>query len=121
MARKRRTLNICKLRPDRFRDMTSDQLMKIWGRLGASAPTKRKFEGNVKALVVALAVAKDQRRRGADSSSYEKQSERLIQEIYETQQKAGCALPENELVARDAERADQSNTARKLRRKAIIR
>lgn len=128
MARKR-NLNICKVRPDRFRDMTPDQLMNVWKRLGASAPAARKINQKVKALVVALAVAKQQEEResrgaivgNSGSDSYHAQADRLTNEIYELQQKAGCKLPENELVARDAERSDKPNEARRLRRKAIIR
>ena len=133
MARKR-NLNICKVRPDRFRDMTADQLINVWKRLGASAPAHRKVNQKVKALVVALAVAKNQHKRGAkpphgewrvsaaeQAREYNQQADRLISEIYDLQQKAGCVLPENEFVARDAERQGDVNVARKLRRKAIIR
>lgn len=103
--------------------------MNVWKRLGASAPAHRKINQKVKALVVARAVAKQQEERenrgtptgNTPGAGYRAQADRLTREIYDLQQKAGCTLPENEFVARDAERQGDTNTARKLRRKAIIR
>lgn len=60
MAKRRRLpkLDVCKIRPKRFRAMSADQLMKVWVRLGASAPSRTKANSLVKGIVSNLAAAK---------------------------------------------------------------
>ena len=109
--------------------MTPDQLMNVWKRLGASAPSHRKINQRIKGLVSNLAAAKtslsiyanDPTQRSHAFKIYNDGVERTIQEIWDMQAKAGCKIPDHEVVARDADRSQQPDRARRLRRKAIIR
>src|SRR3990172_3241774 len=60
MAKRKRLpkLDICKIHPQRFRRMSPDQLMKIWVRLGASAPSRTNANSLIKGIVSNLAAAK---------------------------------------------------------------
>jgi len=127
--RKLPKFDLCKLRPDRFRSMSDDQLMRVWARLGASAPSHKKLHQTIKALVSNLAAAKSSQRMYANDPEQRKQSwsiythnlARYEQEIYDMQAKAGCKIPGDEQVARDAEREGRPRDAARLRRKAHIR
>lgn len=126
--RKLPKIDLCRLRPERFRDMSSDQLMSVWARLGMSAPAHRKVNQKIKALVVAHSVAKTIRAKpdsdgygNSSAESYERQAERLEREIWDMQAKAGCKISGDETVARDAERVGDKRAAARIRKKPIIR
>lgn len=56
--RKLPKLDVCKIHPKRFRRMSPDQLMNVWARLGASAPSRTNANSLVKGIVSNLAAAK---------------------------------------------------------------
>lgn len=56
--RKLPKLDACKLRPERLKRLSAAQLMKVWGRLGASSVPHRRIVGLVKGYVSNLAAAK---------------------------------------------------------------
>ncbi len=56
--RKLPKLDVCKIHPKRFRLMSPDQLMNVWARLGASAPSRTNANSLVKGIVSNLAAAK---------------------------------------------------------------
>lgn len=63
MARRRLPkLNACKVRPERFHRMTEEQLMNVWSRLGASAPSRTEINSLLKGLVSNLAAMKSSSR-----------------------------------------------------------
>ncbi len=66
--------NLCKIRPKRFRAMSADQLMKIWARLGASAPTHRRANQIIKGIVSNLAAAKSSQTTYRDDSMQRRRS-----------------------------------------------
>ena len=51
-------LDPCRIHVDRLKALSSDQLMKIWGRLGASRPSRTRVNGLLKGIVSNLAAAK---------------------------------------------------------------
>lgn len=124
MARRRYPkIDICKLHPERFRDMSPTQLMNVWARLGASAPAHPRVIQKIKGLVSNLAAAKSPPKDGHYYGGYKMIASRLERELWDMQAKAGCKLPESELVARDADRSEppRPEVAARLRKKARIR
>lgn len=92
-------LDACKVKPDRFRRLSADQLMKVWGRLGAGAPSRTEVNSLVKGIVSNLAAAKtsesvykdnpEQRRRSV--ATYMSIVRRLEDKLRQEQQRA-CAI-----------------------------
>lgn len=82
MARRRLPkLNICKIHPKRFRGMSPDQLMKVWARLGMSAPSRTKANSLVKGIVSNLAAAKSSQSTYKDDPAQRRQSMEIYMHI----------------------------------------
>jgi hypothetical protein len=91
--------DVCKVRPERFRRMSADQLMKVWARLGASAPARRESISLVKGIVSNLAAAKTSQSAYKDDPEQRRRSVAVYMHIVRNleaklraEQARGCAI-----------------------------
>lgn len=120
-------LDACKVKPERFRRLSADQLMKVWGRLGASAPSRTRINSLVKGIVSNLAAAKtsesahkgnpEQRRR---SVAVYMGIVRSLEADLRKEQARSCAIRttshEAEMAMYDPRRTDATELWKKVRR-----
>jgi hypothetical protein len=121
MARRRLPkLDLCRIRPERFHRLSDDQLMKIWGRLGASAPSRTTANSLVKGIVsnlaamkVAQRVHKDPTLRRDAVAGYRMIVRRLEGELKREQAKA-CGIRATEAAAQRAFDTNRPEEAKRL-------
>jgi hypothetical protein len=98
--RKLPTLNPCKVDLKRLRKLSSDQLMSVWARLGASRVSRTHANSLLKGIVsnyaaakVSQRVHKDLKMRRMAMKAYVGITRRLEAEFRELQGSAACSPP----------------------------
>lgn len=129
MARRRLPkLDACKVHPERFRRMSPDQLMKVWVRLGMSAPSRTNINGLLKGLVSNLAAAKSSQTTYKDDPVQRRQSMavymkivRNIEDKLRDEQSRVCGIKATEHAAQRAYDRGHAEEAGKLWREVARR
>lgn len=114
-------LDLCRIRPERFHRLSDDQLMKIWGRLGASAPSRTTANSLVKGIVSNLAAMKVAQRVHKDDPTLRRNAvagyrmivRRLEGELKREQAKA-CGIRATAAAAQHAFDTNRPEEAKRL-------
>lgn len=70
-------LDPCKVNLKRLRKLSADQLMNVWSRLGASAPSRTTANSLLKGIVSNLAAAKSASRTYHDDHKQKRRSQQV--------------------------------------------
>ena len=123
-------IDLCKIRPERFRDMGTPELDRALFFIGPVTLKDRISKSNPRGLARNLiSNLIDDRRYGRDNDVYKRLACDAEKAIYDAQQKKGCPISRTDVAARDALReqsCDAPYPTEKLnkirdRRKAQIR